>query len=291
MDAAEVVWQARVAASMSQRELARAAGVSRGTVGNIESGRQRPSWTVLCHLLDVCGLELAVATPVPQLDDRTKHYLRMSTTERLYLSLGGPAPLAVPLHMHAPPVGVQLSRLSLRGTVTLGPLSALGVWLPMTVALPLPVTLHRSEEPAGDWSALEIALAPTAPPPHLIPVGVALQRQVRVMTPVAMALRPEVGDAARHLRAVARHLHQEEGFDRAHRRRPAHRVSDPWREAHEIQTRQAFGPITELPATSRRREWRARSPVSFSQWLAMHRYPDPRNNGRARTQEPDELAG
>jgi predicted nucleotidyltransferase/DNA-binding XRE family transcriptional regulator len=56
--AADLVTAARAKRRMSQRELARAAGVPQSTVAAIESGRRQPSVAMLERLLDAAGFRL-----------------------------------------------------------------------------------------------------------------------------------------------------------------------------------------------------------------------------------------
>ncbi|WP_083935914.1 helix-turn-helix domain-containing protein [Saccharomonospora halophila] len=56
--AANVVATARERRRMSQRELARAAGVPQSTVASIESGRRQPSFAMVERLLDAAGFRL-----------------------------------------------------------------------------------------------------------------------------------------------------------------------------------------------------------------------------------------
>jgi predicted nucleotidyltransferase/DNA-binding XRE family transcriptional regulator len=56
--AAELVTAARAKRRMSQRELARAAGVPQSTVAAIESARRQPSVAMLERLLDAAGFQL-----------------------------------------------------------------------------------------------------------------------------------------------------------------------------------------------------------------------------------------
>lgn len=271
MDAAEALWQARVSAALSQRELAARAGVSRSAVGAIESGRNQPGWQTMKRLLTACDLELAVATAPPSLDEADERFLRASTSARLFASLGGlgaPSPQL--------PVWRYLRDLRSRARVSLPPSACLGIWLRQPAPQPLPVVVHCAGFPAGDWPGLAITTDDSPPAPHLIPVGLQHWRpELRVYTPVVLALQPEVSAHSARLRAVARYLHHGEGLDRAGRHRPAHRVSDPAREEYDIQHRHAYGPIRDLPTPTDRREWRASGPVGFPEWLARHRYPEP----------------
>jgi transcriptional regulator with XRE-family HTH domain len=60
---AGVLRQARRRCRMSQRDVARRAGVSAATVARAESGTVRPSLDVLQRLLDATGLYLVVVDP------------------------------------------------------------------------------------------------------------------------------------------------------------------------------------------------------------------------------------
>jgi transcriptional regulator with XRE-family HTH domain len=57
---AGLVRRARRIADLSQREMARRAGVAPSTVGRVESGEQAPSLDLLTRLLDAAGLWLVV---------------------------------------------------------------------------------------------------------------------------------------------------------------------------------------------------------------------------------------
>lgn len=48
---------ARRKKNLSQRELARLAGVRQPTIAEIESGRRQPSWPLLCKILAAADLE------------------------------------------------------------------------------------------------------------------------------------------------------------------------------------------------------------------------------------------
>jgi transcriptional regulator with XRE-family HTH domain len=65
MDAGALVSRARVAAGVSQEELARRAGTSRPTVSAYEHGRKSPSAQTLSRLLAVLGYELVAVPAVP----------------------------------------------------------------------------------------------------------------------------------------------------------------------------------------------------------------------------------
>lgn len=66
--AASMVKLARLKRGMSQRDLARAAGVRPATIAEIESGRRQPSWPLLCRIL--AGADLM---PTVRLEEYDNH--------------------------------------------------------------------------------------------------------------------------------------------------------------------------------------------------------------------------
>lgn len=76
---------ARRRAGLSQRELARRAGVPQPTVSRIERGRMSPSLDTLGPLIEACGMELEVVERPGAGVDRTLivQRLRMRPAERL----------------------------------------------------------------------------------------------------------------------------------------------------------------------------------------------------------------
>lgn len=87
-EAARLVREARAAAGLTQRQLARRAGTAQSVVARVESGQTSPSSETLERLLEAAGYELAVALlPRPvvdshMLDDATR-ILRLSPEQRL----------------------------------------------------------------------------------------------------------------------------------------------------------------------------------------------------------------
>lgn len=77
--------RARTAAGLSQRELARRAGVPQSTVGRIETGAMIPRVDTLQRLLRQCGAELRVAPRPGAGVDRTqlRERLKLSPTQRV----------------------------------------------------------------------------------------------------------------------------------------------------------------------------------------------------------------
>lgn len=89
MDTAETLRQARTAAGLSQRALARRAGMAQPAIARIESGKVNPGVDTLVHLLAACGFELAAAQRVGEGVDRTviRELLKLSPRERLELAV------------------------------------------------------------------------------------------------------------------------------------------------------------------------------------------------------------
>ena len=70
VDAARVCREARSYASLSQRDLARRAGVSPATITRIESGRMQPTIATLDKIVRAAGLELDLVVSDPDPDHR-----------------------------------------------------------------------------------------------------------------------------------------------------------------------------------------------------------------------------
>ncbi|HUF27834.1 MAG TPA: helix-turn-helix transcriptional regulator [Gemmatimonadaceae bacterium] len=87
-DAGALVRDARRAAGLSQRELARRAGTAQSVVARVESGRTSPSSATLARLLGAAGRELRVElSPIPVTDshmlDDVARILRLTAEQRL----------------------------------------------------------------------------------------------------------------------------------------------------------------------------------------------------------------
>lgn len=89
MKASDIIRQARRAAQVTQRELARAAGVPQATVGRIEAGTVIPRVDTLQRLLSAAGYELAVEPRLGIGVDRTliRDRLRLTPAERIRLAV------------------------------------------------------------------------------------------------------------------------------------------------------------------------------------------------------------
>lgn len=83
-DAATYVNQARRAAGLSQRELARKAGLPQSAIARIERGQQVPRYDTLLRLLDACGFELRLGPKRGQDVDLSliDHWLSLTPVQR-----------------------------------------------------------------------------------------------------------------------------------------------------------------------------------------------------------------
>jgi transcriptional regulator with XRE-family HTH domain len=82
---ADIVWEARRRAGLTQAELAARAGVPKSTVGRIESGARTPSADLVETLVRAAGLELTVSLsePDPGTDSMFERTLRRTPAQRL----------------------------------------------------------------------------------------------------------------------------------------------------------------------------------------------------------------
>ncbi len=87
MEVAAVVRDARRAAGLTQRNLARRTGIAQPTIARIERGQVDPRVDTLARLLSECGLELAAVPVAGTGVDRSqiREMLRLSPLERLEL--------------------------------------------------------------------------------------------------------------------------------------------------------------------------------------------------------------
>lgn len=88
LDAARIAREARIAAGLSQRELARRAGTAQSVVARIESGQTSPTTATLTRLLEAAGMDATVALAPTEaarshmLDDVAR-ILRLTPEQRL----------------------------------------------------------------------------------------------------------------------------------------------------------------------------------------------------------------
>ena len=89
MDAAQALRKARTSAGLSQRALARLAGMAQPAIARIESDRVDPGVDTLAHLLEACGFELAAAPRGGEGIDRTviRQLLKLTPLQRLELAV------------------------------------------------------------------------------------------------------------------------------------------------------------------------------------------------------------
>jgi len=82
----EVVRQVRLAAGLSQRELARRAGTSQPAIARYERGVAVPSWETLQRLAGACGRRLTIdvgIAPEPHDVELVRSQLELTPLERL----------------------------------------------------------------------------------------------------------------------------------------------------------------------------------------------------------------
>lgn len=83
-EAGQLVHETRVAAGLTQRELARRAGTTQSAIARVERGRTSPSVATLSRLVNAAGRDLVLSTRLPPVD-RTliRESLRRTPLERL----------------------------------------------------------------------------------------------------------------------------------------------------------------------------------------------------------------
>lgn len=77
--------KARLAAGLSQRDLANKVGVPQSTVGRIEAGHIDPKWSTVAKLLRACGYESVLLPRPGEGVDRTviRELLKLTPRERI----------------------------------------------------------------------------------------------------------------------------------------------------------------------------------------------------------------
>lgn len=253
---------ARNRAGISQREMARRAGVSTATVEAIEAGRQQPSARVLGALLAVAALELSVDRPVQALCPHTAQHLHHSLSSRLHLALGGSGR---PYDRPFLPAWQQLGLLSLKAPVHLTGDLAVAVWIPMP---PPPARVSVATDGRLLLPPLPDLEVVREPRPPSCTVGVVLTPGlVTVPPPGELALDPRHAPWRRALRSVAAALDEEAARDRAGRRSPAHR--EPRRRAEEwrLLFARPWSPKLLPPDRWQARGWRLDDEVGMDEWI------------------------
>jgi transcriptional regulator with XRE-family HTH domain len=131
MDVGRLLRAARQQSGLSQRALAERAGVSASVVAHVEADDANPRWDLVQQLLAAAGHDLRLARS-EALPDAAEEWLRMSTSARLYRTLGG---RMHHLHDRSHPAWVELGRVATGRCVVLGPMLSVGLWLPNRVVL------------------------------------------------------------------------------------------------------------------------------------------------------------
>lgn len=258
-----MVRMARRRSGVSQRELARRAGVATATVAGIEAGNQNPSLRVLSRLLEAAGLELAVDRPVQPLCAHVSRHLHASLSVRLHRALGGNGwPWSRPVL----PAWQQLGRLATSARVFVTGDLAAALWLPDVDAVrPVVAARPRSERPFPPTPDLEVRTA--APPEHCtVPVPLTVGA-VWTMPPDELALLPEHAVRRRVLRAVASELDSRAARDPHGRRQPAHREPRPQEEQLRLMFARRWTASFLPPDRHDARGWRLDDEVGMRQWI------------------------
>ena len=258
-----MVRTARRRAALSQRELARRAGVAAGTVSAVESGRQVPSGRVLEALVTAAGLELTVDRPVQPLCAHTLRHLHLSLPVRLHLALGGNG---YPYDRPVLPAWQQLAVLSGKGAVHVTGELARALWLPPAQPPRRRVGLqvHRRTilPPTPD---IDVVLGP-APDSCSITVLLPTGR-ITTAPPMELALDPQHATWRRALRAVAYELDKQAPRDRARRRGPAHREPRRLDESMRLLFARKWTARFLPPDAYDVRGWRLGDVVGMDEWI------------------------
>lgn len=199
-------------------------------------------------------------------------YLRFSTSERLYLSLGGTYQPGYDTRL---PAWAQLRTLGqLRLPMLLEGIGAVGVWVPGTrVEGPLGITLQADTAPLLALKNLVIRVRASVPI-GCVPVGIGYGARLLVPPPEVLALDPACAAHRLALRAAVRLLHEQAGRDDGVRRAAAHRDPDEREERDRLMEIKAYREPQARPSILASRAWRLDGPVSLRQWMRENRYPD-----------------
>lgn len=258
-----MVRAARRRAGLSQRELARRAGVAAGTVAAVETGRQVPSGRVLETLVAAAGLELTLDRPVQPLCAHALRHLHRSLPARLHRALGGSG---YPYDRPFLPAWQQLGLLSGKGVVHVTGELARALWLPSPeVAEPVVgLDLYRPAvlPPTPD---LRVVLRPV---PYGCTIPVPLTCGLIITpTPAELALDPQHAAWRRSLRSVAHELERQAPRDRARRRRPVHREPRRVNEATRLLFARRWTARFLPPDDHDVRGWRLGDVVGMDEWI------------------------
>lgn len=262
MDVGAMVRAARRRAALSQRELARRAGVAPGTVAAVEAGRHSPSGRILEALISAAGLELCVDRPVLTLCRHTSAYLHGSLSSRLHVALGGSGR---PYDRPFLPAWQQLGLLSLKAPVHLTGDLAVAVWIPMPRPAARVAVATDQRLVLPPLPDLEVVREPRPPS---CTVGVVLTPGVvTVPPPGELALDPRHAAWRRSLRSVAAVLDEQAARDRARRRSPAHREPRRGAEEWRLLFARPWSPKLLPPDRWQARGWRLDDEVGMDEWI------------------------
>lgn len=248
---------------MSQRELARRAGVGRSTVEGVEAGRRGLSVAALQALLEAAGLELTAERAVPAACAHLRSHLHRSLSVRLHLLLGGDGRVRV---RPAPAGWAELDRLAAHERVFLTGPAAVGLWIPgVEPPSPVPVGLARGGGVLPRSGALRVSLL-AVPEDCTVTVPLPI-RSLLTPDPASLSLHPACAPWRTALRAAAQVLADDAARDRAGRRSPAHREpqreQEAWRLLFARRWTQSFLPPDRLNG----RGWRLDDEVGFQEWI------------------------
>lgn len=254
------------------------------TLAGYESGRRAVTVQELGRLLEVAGLELALAERLPEASTELRWHLRASLTQRLY---GGVEPSG-----SLPGPGArwrQLWALASRHRVEVVGDAATAVWLPRGAADRVQVVVDVGA--VGDAAVVPESVLALAPDLDVRPATGALATvpvpwlgwRVLVGSPGELAVTASSPVTATELRVAARLLHEQSATDELDRRAPAHR--DPAHALERERTRQTrrYGSLP-IPDAHQLRSWRLRAPVGYLAWLGSLGYPE--SGDRRRTARP-----
>lgn len=265
-----MVRAARRRLGVSQREMARRAGVSATSVVAIESGRQQPSLRVLQALLEVAGLGVCVDRPVQPLCAHVRRHLHRSLSIRLHLALGGNGrPWVHPVL----PQWQQLGTLARSGRLFAEGELARALWLPVLSPVSQLVVGLECSQPAGTAAEPALPETPdvqvlrrTVPASCTVTVPLSIG-SLRVPPPGELALDPAQAEFRGALRSVAGELELCAPRDPGGRRSPAHREpcreDESWRLLFARRWTPSFLPPDRLDG----RGWRLDDEVGFQEWI------------------------
>jgi transcriptional regulator with XRE-family HTH domain len=263
MTPAHLLRAARRMAGVSQRELARRAGVEPRTVADIERGASNPKVATLAALLEAAGAELTLDIPAPEPSPALEHYLRWPLTQRLFFAVGGKGSARLGWR-HAP--WHRMWALRRLGDVLVTGEAAAGAWVRVVTLRPTVRVFPFGPAPLPDSDeSLEVLPTEGALPTGAVPVPLS-GLPLFVLPPHLLSIGDESPEHRAQLRAAAALLDARGGTDDADRAPPAHRSANHRRDEYVFAHTKRFR-SSAIPNPESRRGWRLDGPVSFAQWL------------------------